>query len=120
TIEQVGSESALSSRAFQIPFRSGDDPDIDRIGLAARRQGAFLEDAQQLDLDAGAHAVDLVKEQRALVRRLDPADLGGATIAGAVQRLAEQLDLGEVIGDGAAVDRYEALAASLAETVQGQ
>ena len=86
-----------------------DHPDVDGLGLVLpyARDGAFLQGAQQLHLQRGRHLADLVEEQGAAVRRLEPSwprcDRAGERPLG----VAEQLALEQVLGDGPAVDRHE-------------
>ena len=70
-------------------------------------QLAGLERAEQLGLRLGAQVADLVEEQRAGVRQLEPSQpaLGGAGERAAL--VPEHLGLDQVAGDGGAVDGDE-------------
>ena len=77
-----------------------------------------LQHAQELGLHVDAELADLVEEQRAAVRRLEPA---GARRDGAGERaflVAEQLALDQGGGNGRAVDAHERAAAPRAALVQ--
>src|SRR6185437_17112000 len=56
----------------------------------------------------------LVEEQRAAVGGLDPPLAGGHRAGKGAALVAEQLGLGERLGDGAAIDRYERAPPALA------
>ena len=79
----------------------------------------FLQDAEQLDLELGRGAVDLVEEDAAGVRGLEPA---GPVVDGAGERaldVAEQLALEQALGQGAAVDADVRAGVARAEVVDG-
>jgi hypothetical protein len=85
----------------------------DRIDLA------FLQGAQQFDLDVERQFADFVEEQRAAVGLLELAD---ALVGRAGERaflVTEQDALDEVFGDRAAVDGHERLAGALALALDG-
>ena len=74
---------------------------------------------QELDLELGRGAVDLVQEDAAGVRGLEPA---GAVLDGAGERaldVAEQLALQEALGQGPAVDADVGAGGAQAQVVDG-
>ena len=74
------------------------------VRVADALELALLQHAQQLRLQRRAHRPDLVEEQRAPVRLLEPA-LAGADGAGErAAHVAEQLRLEQRLGNRAAVD----------------
>ena len=84
-----------------------------------RSNSPSCKHAEQLDLELGRGAVDLVEEDAAGVRRLEPA---GPVVDGAGERaldVAEQLALQQALGQGAAVDADVGAGRSRAEVVDG-
>jgi hypothetical protein len=76
--QQVLAEQALVAEPVGREVGGGDDPDVDRhrpVG-ADRDHLALLERGQQLGLEVERQVADLVEEQGAAVRRLEPADRG--------------------------------------------
>ena len=105
-VVQVLAEPAGVDLVEQVAVGGGDDPgvDLDGLGVADALELALLEDAEQLHLELGRGAVDLVEEDGAGVRRLEPA---GAVLDGAGERaldVAEQLAFEQALGQGPAVD----------------
>ncbi len=103
---QVFPEPADLDLLEQVAVGRGDDPGVDLLGVvvADPLELALLQDAEQLDLELGRGAVDLVEEDAAGVGRLEPA---GAVVDGAGERaldVAEQLALEQALGQRAAVD----------------
>ena len=85
-----------------------------------RSNSLLLQDAQQLDLQLGAHAGDFVEEDRAAVGRLEAA---GLVVDGAGERpldVAEQLALQQALAEGAAVDADVGAVGARAEAVDGR
>src|SRR6185312_3533406 len=81
-IKQVGAEASLFHELAERLVRGGDDAhvDADRYGAADAHELALLEHAEQLDLGGRGDFSDLVEEERAGVRQLEPTEppLGGA------------------------------------------
>ena len=93
------------------------DVELDRPRLADPLDLAFLQRAQQLGLQRQRHRRDFVDEERALVRQLEPAD---ARLHGAGERaldVAEELGLGETLGNRRGVERDEMLIVARAVVV---
>ena len=90
------------------------DVDLDRVRVADALELALLQHAQQLRLQRRAHRPDLVEEERALVRLLEPslprADRAGERAAD----VAEELRLEQRFRNRAAVERDEAVGAARA------
>ena len=75
---------------------------------------AFLEEAQQLDLERQRDVAHLIEEQRPALRQFDLADVRLDRAGERAALVAEQLGLEQVLGDGGAIDRDElALAPAL-------
>ena len=113
-IEQVLAKPSLGDHAAQVAVGGGDDADVDLGGVrvADPLELALLQHPQQLHLQRRAHRPDFVEEQRAFVRLLDAAL---AVADGAGERaadVAEQLGLEQRLGNGAAVQGDERMAAS--------
>ena len=105
-VVQVLAEPAGLDLVEQVAVGRGDDPGVDLlgVGVADPLELPLLQDAEQLDLELGRGAVDLVEEDAAGVRGLEPA---GPVVDGAGERpldVAEQLALEQALGQGAAVD----------------
>ena len=105
-VVQILAEPAGLDFLEEVAIGGGDDPGVDLLGVvvADPLELAFLQDAEQLDLELGRGAVDLVEEDAAGVRRLEPA---GSVVDGAGERaldVAKQLAFQQAFGQGAAVD----------------
>src|SRR5687767_8968078 len=76
--EQILAEDPLGDAAREVVVRGGDDADVYVHGLAATDALNLLrlDRSQQLRLRFSAEVADLVEEQRAAVRQLEPADAG--------------------------------------------
>ena len=104
--QQIATEALLRYRQPQRRLRGGQEAhvDRDRRRLAERHELALLDRAQQLGLDRQRQLRDLIEEQR--------PPLGGAQVpgAGALRAgegplaVAEQLRLGQRLGERRAVD----------------
>ena len=120
-VVQVLAEPAGVDLVEQVAVGGGDDPgvDLDGAGVADPLELPLLQDAEQLDLELGRGAVDLVEEDAAGVRGLEPA---GPVVDGAGERpldVAEQLALEQALGQGAAVDADVGAGVARAEVVDG-
>ena len=110
-VEEILTERTIGHHPREIGVRCGDDSyvDLDGVRVADALELTLLQHPQQLRLERGAHRSDLVEEQRALVRLLEtslPCDHRAGERAAHVP---EQLRLEQRFGDGAAVDRDEAI-----------
>jgi hypothetical protein len=108
-VEQVLAELPRRDRLLEIAIGRRDDPHVglDRPRAADRREFALLEDAEQPGLRLHRHVADLVEEQGAARRLLEPA---GAARLRAGERAAlvpEQLRLDQLARDRRHVDRDE-------------
>ena len=83
--------------------------DVDRLGLGGtdRAHDAFLQYAQQLDLQGERHVADFVEKERAAVGRLEKADPAGASAGKGALGMAEEFGFEQLFGNGAAVDGDE-------------
>src|SRR4051794_13527707 len=120
-VVQVLAEPAGVDLVEQVAVGRRDDPGVDLEGarVADALELPLLQDAEQLDLELGRGAVDLVEEDAARVRRLEPA---GPVIDRAGERtldVAEQLALEQALGQGAAVDADVRAGEARAEVVDG-
>jgi hypothetical protein len=81
-VVEVLAKPALVDHRAQVAVGRRDPPDIDleRAAAADALEPALLQDAQQLGLQLGLELADLVEEERAAVRQLEPPALalGGA------------------------------------------
>ena len=73
--------------------RDDADVDVDRARTAEAFDLPFLEHAQQPRLQLERQLADLVEEDRAAVRQLEPADLAGVRAGEGAALVAEQLAL---------------------------
>ena len=108
-VRQIFAESARGNHAFQILMGCAHDPgvDRDRAPPADTLDGAFLQEAQELDLQGQRNIAHLVKKQRAAMGAFDLA-LGGLDCAGKrTLFMPEQLAFEQVFGDRRAIDRNE-------------
>ena len=108
-IEQVGAEAALLDQPGKMLVGRGDDPhvDRDRLGRADAGDFAIFDRAQQPVLRRRRQGRQLVEEQGAAVRLLEPAvaGLGGAGEAAGL--MTEQLGLDQIFGQRRAVHRHQ-------------
>ena len=120
-VVEVLAEATLQDRPLQILVGGGDDPHVHaHHALAAHaREVAVLQHVQELGLQRRMQVADLVEEDRALVGRLELADL---LLVGAGERaplVTEQLALQQIVGHGRAVHLDEGARASHGEIVDG-
>ena len=83
--------------------------DVFRLGAADRPHLAFLQHAQQFDLQAHRHVADLIEHQRAALGRLEQALVTAGRAGERAFFVTEQFGLEQVLGHRAAVDRDERL-----------
>ena len=77
------------------------DVDLDGFGAAEPLELALLQHAQQLDLRGQLHVADLVEEQRAALRELEPALLAILRAGERALLVAEQLRFDQRLGQRA-------------------
>ena len=99
-VVQVLAELALGDELVDVPVRRGDQPHVERDQRLAPEPAhlPLLEDAEQVDLGLGGHLADLVEEQRAALRHLEPAGLLAHRAAERPLLVAEQLALDQRLG----------------------
>ena len=112
-VVQVFAEPAVAHQLGEVRVGGRDDPhvDADRPAVSDAFELAFLQHPQQLGLQGAAHGADLVEEERAFVRRLQPARARGDGAGEGAADVAEQLGLEQALGHRAAVEGDEAMAA---------
>ena len=74
-VEQILAERALRDHLREVAVARRDDPRLERVRarVADALERALLQHAQQLRLQLDRNLADLVEEQRALARELEPA-----------------------------------------------
>lgn len=121
-VEKVGAEQAPLDLLFQVAVGGHQQPEIqlDLPGAGEALDGLFLNELQELGLDVGRQLADLVEKQRAVVGKLDFADLSAGSRAGeSALFVAEQLRLNEVFVEHGAVDLDERPGGPVAHGVDG-
>ena len=118
---EVAAEASFGDVPLQIAVRGGDHAhvDLDRLAAADALERMPFQHAEKLGLDGGAHLADFVEHQRALVGRLELADLA---LGGAGERpvlVAEQLAGQQASRQGGAVQADERPLAARAGEVDG-
>ena len=93
--EQVLAELPLGHPLLEVAVGRGDDADVDvqRLGAADPLETPLLERAQDLRLQRQRQLADLVEEQRAAMRQLEPAGLARRRAGERALLVAEQLGL---------------------------
>ncbi len=76
-VVQVAPELLVGDHLGEIAVGRRDEPDVDADGAVAAQplELLFLQHAQEFRLQLERDVADLVEEQRAAVRQLEPADL---------------------------------------------
>ena len=120
-VVQVLAELALGEQLVDVPVGRRHQPDVERDQLLAPEPAhlPLLEDAEQVDLGLGGHLADLVEEQRAALRHLEPAGLLAHRAAERPLLVAEHLALDERLGQRPDVGGDERPVAAAAEVVDG-
>src|SRR4030095_15875380 len=108
-VVQVRTELPLGDHLLEIAIGGGDQPKVDANGSRASHSLVFtvLKRAQQLRLQLEWHVADLVEEQRALMRQLEPADLLRQCPGERSKLVAGPLALEQPRGRVGAVHRHE-------------
>ena len=119
-VEQVLAEGARADHLLEILVRRAHDPgvDRDRAPPADTLDGAFLKEAQQLDLEGQRDVAHFVEEQRTAMRTLDLALCGLDRAGEGALLVAEQLAFEQVLGDRRAIYRDERPVGAVARLVQ--
>ena len=104
------------TRSWQIVVRRGEEAHVERRRLrpAHRLHLPRLQHPQQLGLQGQGQVPDLVEEERPPVGELEAPGLPLAGAGEGPLLVPEQLGLQQRLGDGAAVEGHEGLAAPLA------
>ena len=120
-VVEVLAEVPFLDQLHEIGVGRGDHPDVDAARLVAADtfELAFLQGAQQLGLQTRAHGADLVQEQRAAVRLLQPSRPTGERAGERSPDVTEEFRLEQRVGNGATVDRDEPPLAARAVVVDG-
>ena len=110
-VVEVLPEASALQRAFEVAVGRGDDAHVDRDRLAAAQplDAAFLQQPQDLGLDAEGHVADLVEEDRSAVRLLDLAHPAVGRPGERPLFEPEELAFQQVLRDGDTVDDLEGL-----------
>jgi hypothetical protein len=119
SIVEIFAKSPLANRASQVAMGRGHDPYVD-LALAVGSHGpdpTFLEDPEELRLEAGRGLGDLIEEERALVGLLDEPLAVAFGPAECAANMPEELALEEGVGECGAVDGDEGVAAAGAALV---
>lgn len=121
-IEEIFPEGTGRDQLLQIPIAGGDKAHIhmDDFVAADPHHFLFLDDTQQLYLQTGAHPLDLVQQQGAVVGKFKQTQLAAFFGAGkGALFLSEELALQKCIGDGGAVDGQKRSVPAEREVVDG-
>src|SRR5690606_31338806 len=121
-VVEVQAEMSGVDGLFQIDIggRYQTDIDLDRFARADPDNFLLLQCTQQLDLQGHRQVADFVEKQGAAIGLLEPAYAPAGSAGEGAGLMAEQLAFGQVLVDGAAVDRNElALAATLEMNMPG-
>ena len=118
---QVAAERAFGHVLFQVAVRGGDHAhvDLDRVAAADALERMAFQHAEELGLRAWAHLADFVEHQRALVGRLELADLALGRAGERALLVAEQLAFQQRLGERGAVQADERPLAARAGEVDG-
>ncbi len=108
-VVEVRPERPSLHLALQVAQRHGDDPRAHRdlARAADAPQSPRLQHAQQLGLQVQRQLADLVQDQRPAGRLLEPAGPSRARAGEGPPLVPEQLALGQLARQRAAVDRHE-------------
>ena len=117
---QVLAELARGDTRLELSIRRRHDAgvDVQRAGAADPLELLRFERAQDLGLQPERQIADLVEEQRAAVRHLEPARLAADGAGKCALLVAEQLGLEQRVGDRGAVDRDKRAVRARAQRVQ--
>src|SRR5215831_7844716 len=109
TVVKIVAERAVSDHLLQIAIRGRNhaDIDLDWTGLSNLVDLAFLQDAQDFDLQKDRQLTNLIEENGAPVSCLKLASLVGYRSGKRPATMAEELGLEEMFGNCAAINRYE-------------
>ena len=120
-VVQIAAKASFAHVLGQVAIGRGDhaDVDVDGPGIAEPLDLPFLQHAKQLGLDFERQLADLVEEDRALGRELEPSDLRGVGAGEGAAFATEQLALNQGGGHGRAIDHDERAATPQAASMDG-
>ena len=118
---QVAPKLAVLDHLQQIAVGGRDhaDVDLDGVRVADALELALLQHAEELHLQPRAHRADLVEEERAFVRLLDPPLPVAHGARERAAHVAEELGFEQRFGNGRAVERDEPVHAPRAVVMDG-
>ena len=119
-VVEVGAEPAGFDVGGEVAVGRRDHADVDgELGAGTDGpDGALLEGAQELGLQAARQLADLVEEDGAAVGLGEQAGAIGAGVGERAAHVAEQLALEQRLGQRGAVDRDEGAGGAAAQAVQ--
>src|SRR5690606_33210669 len=121
-IEKVVAEFMPRNKGLQVAMGCTDKPYIDlyRISAAQGNDFSFFQYAQQPCLQRDGHVTDFVQEEGAAIGLENLAGMAVLAGAGECARLvSEEFALGQVFGDGGAIDGNVGLVRAAAGKMQG-
>ena len=119
-IVEVLSKSPRLDLRSEIPNGRGDHADVDllRFRVSDLSDLLFLQNPEELDLQAQRQLTNLVEEERATVRLLKEPVVGAGRVGEGPANVTEELAFEEVLRDRSAVHRDEGPSLSNADVVQ--
>lgn len=116
---EVGAEATFLNLTAEVPVGGRDDADVGFQGLLASEalEAFFLNDAEELGLQAGIEFADLIEEQRAAAGAFEDAVAAGNGAGEGAAFVTEELAFDESGREGGAVDREERPAGAAAVDV---
>src|SRR5262249_54685111 len=120
-IVEVVAEASGRHGLLQVLVGGGQDPHVDLDGGAPSHAGelAILEDMQELALEGRMQIADLVEEDRAVVGRLELAELELMGAREGAALVTEEFAFQELAWHGGAIDLHEGTGLANAELVNG-
>src|SRR5690606_28661635 len=108
-IVEVFAEIPVGNQLLEVLVGGGDEPDVDRLGplVADTLNLAFLQHAQEFELQQRRDIADLVQEQRSAIGRLKQSDLVLHGAGEGALHVPEQFTFEQRLGNGGAVDSNE-------------
>ena len=115
-VVEVFAELSLLHELFQIPAGRRDEADVDFDLFVASdaREGAFLNEAQEFDLNRLAEVTDFIKEECSAVCGFGASAAGADRSGERALFVSEEFAFDEVVGEGCAVDADERFVAPFA------
>src|SRR5215472_14879467 len=118
---KVFAKAALADEVFKVLIRGSDEAEVNFAGGAAAEalHGMFLEDAQELALQAGMQRGDFIEEKRAGVSKFDHARLGGIRACEGALFITEELRFHQRFGQRRAVQAHKGAIGAVAALHDG-